>query len=149
MSEAKNQTWESVESRVIDGLHLKCTCSFCPEQYDVFDGGKQVAYMRLRHGEFRVDFPDIVGVAIFLGNPFGDGQFESDEREAYLTAAIAEVRRWMAMSAEERKQAEALYGFVRVRPHQPNDLLNTIDRLQTRVDELEKHLATTIEMKTK
>lgn len=103
------------ESQTIDGLELRCTCGACPEQYEVFDGDNQVAYFRLRHGEFRVDFGRSGGATIFLGCPIGDGQFEKHERQSYLMAAIAEVRRWMSMTDEERDLANQLIGFVRSR----------------------------------
>lgn len=69
-------------------LTLKRTCFACPEQYDVFDErGNQVAYFRLRHGQFRVNVPDCGGDTIFVANPKGDGMFRMDEREEYLEKA--------------------------------------------------------------
>ena len=41
-----------------DEVELIKTCHACPEQYDAFFQGKQIGYLRLRHGEFRVDYPD-------------------------------------------------------------------------------------------
>lgn len=67
------------------GLRLELTCGACPEQYDVF---KQVGYLRLRHGEFRVDFPECGGETIYEANPAGDGIFEGGERMKYLTEAM-------------------------------------------------------------
>lgn len=32
-----------------------CTCPACPEQYTIFVGDKQVAYVRLRYGELSVN----------------------------------------------------------------------------------------------
>lgn len=63
-----------------NGLHIELTCGACPEQYDVFKGDEQVAYYRLRHGEFRVDFPDCGGETIYYSEPNGDGIFDSSER---------------------------------------------------------------------
>lgn len=86
---------------MIHGYRLKKTCSACPEQYDVFDDlGQQVAYLRLRHGGFRVDVPDCGGETIYTANPEGDGCFMDHERVRYLTEAILAVqeyyinRRW-------------------------------------------------------
>jgi len=41
----------------IDGLYFECTCGACPEQYDVFKGNVEVAYIRERHGHCRIDMP--------------------------------------------------------------------------------------------
>lgn len=69
---------------------LDCTCGACPEQYDVFDEeGLLVGYLRLRHGRFRCDrVVDDKHTEIYAAHPKGDGIFEADEREQYLTEAI-------------------------------------------------------------
>lgn len=85
-----NDKWP--ESQTIDGLELRCTCSSHPEQYDVFDGETQVAYFRLRHGEFTVDVPDCGGKTIYEAEPSGDGLFDADERQRYLTEAVNAVK---------------------------------------------------------
>lgn len=33
---------------IIQKLEFRETCGSCPEQYDVFKGGRQVGYVRLR-----------------------------------------------------------------------------------------------------
>lgn len=63
------------------------TCSYAPEQYDAFHKGKQVGYLRLRHGQFRVDYPDCGGETIYEAEPKGDACFHDDERERFLTDA--------------------------------------------------------------
>lgn len=70
------------------------TCSACPQQYDAFikdvfaaDGLKQVGYLRLRHGYFRVEYPFCGGKIIFEDNPDGDGCFTDREEEDYLEKA--------------------------------------------------------------
>lgn len=60
----------------------------CPEQYDVFKDGQQVAYYRLRHGGFTVDYPNVSGEEILSEYPNGDGAFDNDERLNYLTKAL-------------------------------------------------------------
>ena len=70
---------------------LEMTCGACPEQYEAFLDGKQVGYLRLRHGEFRVDFPDCGGETIYEVCPDGDGEFEDYERQKYLNAAKAAI----------------------------------------------------------
>ncbi len=82
-------------AREIDGLKLVCTCAACPEQYDVFDGERQVGYLRLRHGWFRADCPDVGGETVHEAYPRGDGIFDDDEREAHLAEAVAAIRQWM------------------------------------------------------
>ncbi len=74
-----------------NGLELKMTCGACPEQYDVFKDGKQVAYYRLRHGEFRVDYPECGGETIYEAEPSGDGIFDDNERLVYLSRAMRQV----------------------------------------------------------
>lgn len=77
---------------VIDGYKLVCTCPACPEQYDVFDKDeKPVGYLRLRHGYFRADYPDCGAETIYVASPKGDGIFDDDERQHYLTEAVAAI----------------------------------------------------------
>lgn len=91
--EAIKSCWpENVE---IDGLQLVCTSGACPEQYDVFDGDKQVGYLRLRNGWFRADCPDCGGEMVHESYPRGDGIFGDDERMAHLTEAVKKIREWM------------------------------------------------------
>jgi hypothetical protein len=71
----------------IDDIELTMTCGACPEQYDAYIGEKQVGYLRLRHGSFRVDFIECGGETIYQAEPKGDGIFEWDERDYYLTEA--------------------------------------------------------------
>jgi hypothetical protein len=74
-----------------NGLSIKNTCPACPEQYDVFKDGNQVGYLRLRHGKFRVDYPECGGETLFYAEPKGDGIFENDERLVYMTAAMRTI----------------------------------------------------------
>lgn len=81
---------------LIDGYKLVLTCRACPEQYDVYDDeGNQVAYLRLRHGSFTVECPDVGGTLVYQVNTFGDGGFEDTERFEHLEKAIALVQRWI------------------------------------------------------
>lgn len=70
-----------------DGKYmLEQTCGACPEQYDMLDkSGNTVGYFRLRNGNFTVECPDCGGKLVFKASPQGDGVFEYDEREYYLT----------------------------------------------------------------
>lgn len=66
---------------------------YCPEQYDVFDGEKEVAYLRLRHGRFTAYLTKGTDWnAVYRADDMdGDGHFEDNEREKYLTAAIRAI----------------------------------------------------------
>ena len=75
--------------------NLVLTCPCCPEQYNVFDSeGKQVGYLRLRHGGFRADYPSCGGLEVYHTS-FSDGwkgMFDNDEeREQYLTEAVKAI----------------------------------------------------------
>lgn len=74
-------------------IELVCTCGACPEQYDAFYKGKQVGYLRLRHGSFTVDYPDSSGEQIYSASPEGDGLFINGERDKYLRKAVKAIRK--------------------------------------------------------
>lgn len=76
---------------VIDGCEL-VGGGMCPEQYDVYHGGVQIGYLRLRHGQFRADYPDVGGETVYRAHPKGDGWFEDDEREHFLKQAVAALK---------------------------------------------------------
>lgn len=71
----------------IKDIKLIETCGACPEQYDAFLNDKQVGYLRLRHGYFRVGYPDCSGETIYEAEPNGDGCFTTEERDYYLEQA--------------------------------------------------------------
>jgi len=79
-------------------IRLFRTCYACPEQYDAYDGDKQVGYLRLRHGCFTVECPDVAGTMVYSAGPRGDGIFEDDERDYYLRFAVDAIQRWQAGS---------------------------------------------------
>ena len=79
----------------INGYELVQTCGACPEQYDVFKDGALVGYLRLRHGYFTAQYPDVRGTIIYEAQPKGDGIFEPDERELYLKAAINAIHTYI------------------------------------------------------
>lgn len=76
----------------LNEIELEQTCGACPEQYDAFYKGKQVGYLRLRHGYFSVDYPDVNGIEIYSAEPIGDGIFEDEERAFYLTEAKKAIK---------------------------------------------------------
>ena len=68
---------------------LHCTCAACPEQYEAYNSnGKQVGYLRLRHGVFEARVPNNNGSTVFEVEVNGDGLFDPDEREPRLRQAI-------------------------------------------------------------
>jgi hypothetical protein len=91
----------------IDGYVLARTCFCCPEQYDAYKGGKKVGYIRLRHGTFRVDYPDCMQENLLIMQGMeGDGLFYDDERPEYLRMAVKEI--------DERINLPAHKKFVRL-----------------------------------
>lgn len=64
------------------------TCEAWPEQYDVYRGSKQVAYIRLRMGRLSVSVPDVGGEVIYYKDFNKDpvkGYFDNnEERMKYL-----------------------------------------------------------------
>ena len=73
------------------------TCSACPEQYDALLDGKQVGYLRLRHGHFYAQVPDCgEGPIVYTASPNGDGSFDDDERDYYLRHAVQAIEDHLA-----------------------------------------------------
>lgn len=81
--------WIFPKDVTIDGYELQVTCEACPELYDVFKDGVQVASFRLRNGRFSGSVPDAYGFELFSANPEGDGCFEDHEREVFLKEAVS------------------------------------------------------------
>lgn len=63
----------------------------CPEQYDILKNDKQIAYCRLRYGDFTVHLGGPGGEIIYQDSPNGDGIFDSDERLNYMIKAMREI----------------------------------------------------------
>lgn len=76
-----------------NGFELDLTSNACPEQYDVLRNSEQVAYLRLRGGAFRVEYPDVMGELIFWATPNGDGAFDNNERIAYLVKTLRVIQK--------------------------------------------------------
>jgi len=60
------------------------TCHAVPEQYDVFEGSKQIAYVRIRWGEIWVSVPDCGGKLIYHRDDVGFGRLTKLERPIIL-----------------------------------------------------------------
>ena len=89
---------EEVETeRHLNGFKLIRTCFACPEQYDVYkineDGSEEnVAYLRLRHGQFRAECP-FNGTVVYTSTDMrGDGIFMDEERDRFLNQALEKVK---------------------------------------------------------
>ena len=89
-----NYDEEQEHDRTIQGLFFKMTCGSCPEQYDVFlPSGKQVGYVRLRHGGLGADCPDHIGESVYTYQ-FDDGWkglFDSEEERQEHLEKIADL----------------------------------------------------------
>ena len=74
---------------------MELTCLMCPEQWEVFDScSNQVGYIRLRHGDFRVDYPDCSGKTLLElhSGEYGDGGFNDERtRNIYLLKAVKAI----------------------------------------------------------
>jgi hypothetical protein len=90
---------------VIGGLEF-VGGGMCPEQYDVFLGGKQVGYVRLRHGGFTVDYPSCLEENLLDTNDVrGDGCFDDDvERSKWLTKAAELINNKIASVRSNHKK---------------------------------------------
>lgn len=77
----------------INDIELHRTCYACPEQYNAINKitNEMVGYLRLRHGHFTVEVPDVFGKLVYESYPKGDGIFEEDERTSELTNAILAI----------------------------------------------------------
>jgi hypothetical protein len=78
----------------IDGYELIQTSEMMPEQYDVYNpAGKQVGYLRLRGGAFRVYFPDHMARSCLYAVETKDhGSFVKEERMEHLEEAINTIK---------------------------------------------------------
>lgn len=97
-------------------ITLRRTSTACPEQYDAYIGDRQVGYLRMRHGAFRVDCPKCGGDTVYRAYPDGDGDFEDHEREGFLTVAKVEIIQWLKRESDPPVAAsDAVNTALRVR----------------------------------
>ncbi len=77
------------------------TCGACPEQYDVVRDGKQVGYLRLRHGTFRAECPDCGNETVLITSEVeGDGIFDCDERDFWLHNAVEAIDKHLSSNPD-------------------------------------------------
>ena len=75
-------------------VRLVRTCFDYPEQYDAFIGDETAGYLRLRHGHFTVECPDVRGETVHEASPNGDGISDDNERAEHLGAAREAIADW-------------------------------------------------------
>lgn len=84
--------WDDVQIRE---YFFELTCIACPEQYDVYIGDLQIAYVRLRGGNLYATHPDVGGRQIYYHHFENDewkGCFDTlEEREFHLTKIADEL----------------------------------------------------------
>ena len=92
-------------------LDIECTCSACPEQYEIWDSNDenypQIGYFRLRGGQFTVECPDAGGELVYKACPNGCMFFEDEEREKYLREAVVAVLEWKKIRDEATQKVRA------------------------------------------
>ena len=85
-------------------LKLVLTCMACPESWEAFDGEKLTGYLRLRHGHFTVQCPDVGGDLVYEAYPAGDGIFDKEERDYYLRFAVDRIEKWIKNGYQSAKE---------------------------------------------
>lgn len=85
-------------------ITLTRTCFACPEQYDAFYGPNRIGYLRLRHGNFTVECPWVSGELVYEASPKGDGMFDVDEREYYLSIAKQKIMEWYRRNQKQQNK---------------------------------------------
>jgi hypothetical protein len=105
--EASTNLKEYMEDMVLNGYTFVRTCYACPEQYDVYLGEEQVAYVRLRHGRLYACSPDVGGKTIYQAYPEGDGIFASEEECLFHLTQITKAL------AYEQKRLDMLIPYIK------------------------------------
>ena len=76
-------------------IELQKTSGICPEQYDAYYKGKEIGYLRLRHGYFRAEYK---GTIVYDAYTIGDGSFENKERKKHLKKAKKAIFKAMQLA---------------------------------------------------
>lgn len=79
-------------------LRTVCTCSACPEQYDVFYGEQRVGYLRYRGGTFTAEYPDCGGEVVFAVE-YGDNLSGWGLPQRFIDAALEAIESAMERDA--------------------------------------------------
>ena len=94
------------ESIIIDGYLFHKTCEAWPEQYDVYKGKKQVAYVRLRMGNLTARVPDVDGKLIYHKNYGEDsvkGYFDNNEERMEQLIEIVKILKRRRKNENKRR----------------------------------------------
>lgn len=70
------------------GFVLHLTSPSVPEQYEILKSGNTCGYVRARHCEMTVSYPDAGGEDLYRGPVDGFGGFTDNEREVKLLFAL-------------------------------------------------------------
>lgn len=99
--------FDNTESICIEKYVFYKTCDMCPEQYDVYKGRKQVAYVRLRGGHLTVDVPkclmELVYEKRYPDTPY-KGCFDDDEERMKELKKIVEILKRREKNVNKRKR---------------------------------------------
>lgn len=76
---------------IIQGLEFVRTSVCSPEQYTVNKDGRQVGYVRVRHGWLTCCYPNSMGDEILESEVLGDGMLEPEERQYFLECCAYEI----------------------------------------------------------
>lgn len=91
----------------IEGYLFHKTCDMCPEQYDVYKGKKQVAYVRLRMGYLTVDAPkclmELVYEKRYPNDPY-KGCFDNNEERMQELKKIVKILKGRRKNVNKRKR---------------------------------------------
>lgn len=93
----------------MEELKLVKTCEMCPEQYDIYQGDKKVAYVRLRFGVLQVNpyENNLISQVIIYSKSYDDGYkgcFDNDEeREEELNFILSLVRNYLLLDRMKMK----------------------------------------------
>lgn len=99
--------FNSSESIIIDGYLFHKTCDAWPEQYDVYRGKKQVAYVRLRWGSLTARVPDVDGELVYHKNYENDqakGYFYTQEERMEQLKKIVKILKGRRKNVNKRKR---------------------------------------------
>lgn len=101
------QQFDNSVSICIEGYLFHKTCDAWPEQYDVYKGSKQVAYVRLRMGRLSVSVPDVGGEVVYYKdykNDSAKGYFYTQEERMGQLRRIAKILKEGRKNANKRKR---------------------------------------------
>jgi hypothetical protein len=87
-----NTTPSSDDTIMVEGFALVRISAACPEQFEVYDDGAKVAYVRIRHGRLAVHLGDFGGPVVHEATANGDGALDDEERDRELHAVVAAIK---------------------------------------------------------